>query len=79
MSIIEALQQHHAGDAFDVAVVDIFKDYAPRPFNRFDQFYTQITKTPTAWKLSYQWTDSRRRAEKLHQASGPTSTGPPTD
>ena len=71
MSIIEALQQHHAGEAFDVAVVDIFKDYCPRPFNRFDRFYTQITKTPAAWKLSYQWTDSRHRAEILHQAFWP--------
>ena len=60
MSIIEALQRHHPDDAFDIALVDIFKDYAPRPFNRFDRFYSQITKTPTAWKLSYQWTDSRQ-------------------
>ena len=71
LSIIEALQRHHADDAFDITLVDIFKDYAPRPFNRFDRFYSQITKTPAAWKLSYELTDSRHRAEILHQAFWP--------
>ncbi len=70
-SILEALERYHADKDFEVSVVDIFRDYAPRPLNRFDRIYAQVAKTPAAWGLSYRWTDSRRRAQLLHKAFWP--------
>jgi 1,2-diacylglycerol 3-beta-galactosyltransferase len=70
-SIIDALDAYHGDKDFDISVVDIFKDYAPRPLNRVDRIYAQAAKTPAAWGLSYRWTDSRRRAQFLHKAFWP--------
>jgi 1,2-diacylglycerol 3-beta-galactosyltransferase len=70
-SIIEALNTYHGDKNFEISLVDIFKDYAPRPLDRVDRFYAQVAKTPKAWGISYRWTDSRRRAQLLHQAAWP--------
>lgn len=69
-AIIESL--HHEFDAsFTTEMVDILKQYAPHPFNRLPEVYTQLTKVPRLWGAGYKFTDGRMRARALHASMWP--------
>jgi len=63
-AIIEALQSDY-GDALTTRMVDIFKDYAPPPFNRFPRWYPRFVLVPQAWEIGYHITDGHNRARLL--------------
>jgi len=60
-AIIEAI---HIGykDQVTTEMVDFFKDYAPRPFNRAGEMYPYMVKAPHLWSASFHASDGRARA-----------------
>jgi 1,2-diacylglycerol 3-beta-galactosyltransferase len=69
-AIIEALELEF-GDLFSVEMVDVFKDYAPRPLNRMPDLYPKMVKIPQAWGLGYHLSDGHRRARLITAGAWP--------
>ncbi len=63
-AIIEALRLEY-GETFNVDMVDIFKEYAPRPLNRMPDWYPYMVKAPQLWGASFYVTDGRARARTI--------------
>ncbi|MBN1438292.1 MAG: glycosyltransferase [Anaerolineales bacterium] len=59
--MIEVLEEKHPGE-FALSMVDVFKAYAPYPFNRAPEMYPTMVKVPNLWGLGYRMVDGRRRA-----------------
>lgn len=60
-AIIEAIQIEYK-DQVTTEMVDFFKDYAPRPFNRAGEMYPYMVKAPHLWSASFHASDGRARA-----------------
>jgi 1,2-diacylglycerol 3-beta-galactosyltransferase len=69
-AIIEALCLEF-GERISTRMVDIFKDYAPRPFNRLPDFYPHMVRVPRAWGLSYRLSNGHRRAQLITASAWP--------
>jgi 1,2-diacylglycerol 3-beta-galactosyltransferase len=69
-AIIEALHLEY-GDRVRAEMVDVFKEYAPRPFNRMPDLYPKIVKLPRAWSLGYHLSDGHRRARLITASAWP--------
>jgi 1,2-diacylglycerol 3-beta-galactosyltransferase len=69
-AIIEALHLEF-GDQFGTQMVDVFKDYAPRPLNRVPDLYPKMVKVPQAWGLGYHLSDGNRRARLITATTWP--------
>ncbi len=69
-AIIEALQLEY-GDAFTTEMVDFFKSYAPKPFNKMPDWYPEMVKAPSLWNASFYATDGRARARAITTALWP--------
>lgn len=63
-AIIEAIQLEYP-DRVTTEMVDFFKDYAPRPFNRAADMYPYMVKAPQLWSASFHATDGRARARVI--------------
>jgi 1,2-diacylglycerol 3-beta-galactosyltransferase len=63
-AIIEAIQLEY-NDKVTTEMVDFFKSYAPRPFNRAAQMYPYMVKAPHLWSASFHATDGRARARVI--------------
>ena len=63
-AIIEAIHlEYH--DQATTEMVDFFKTYAPRPFNRAAEMYPYMVKAPHLWGASFHVTDGRARARAI--------------
>jgi len=71
-AIIEALKIEY-GDAFSVEMVDIFKDYAPRPLNRLPDWYPYMVKAPQLWGASFYATNGRSQARAITATMWPVA------
>jgi 1,2-diacylglycerol 3-beta-galactosyltransferase len=69
-AIIEALELDHPGE-FEIEMVDVFKEYAPRPLDRAPKLYPEMTKLPIAWEVGYKLTDGQRRVRMLQTTFRP--------
>ena len=69
-AIIEALELDYAG-LFDIEMVDVFKEYAPRPLDRAPDIYPELTKVQLAWEVGYKLTDGQRRVRMLQSTFRP--------
>jgi 1,2-diacylglycerol 3-beta-galactosyltransferase len=63
-AIMEAVHLQY-GDSVTTEMVDIFKDYAPRPLNRMPDWYPYMVKAPDLWGASFRITDGRARARAI--------------
>lgn len=63
-AIIEALEKNYPC-AFEIDLVDVLKQYAPRPLHRAPELYPEMTRLPLAWELGYKLTDGQRRSRIL--------------
>lgn len=63
-AIIEAIDLEYK-DKATTEMVDFFKDYAPRPFNRAAAMYPYMVKSPRLWSASFHATDGRARARVI--------------
>jgi 1,2-diacylglycerol 3-beta-galactosyltransferase len=69
-AIIEALTTGYPG-CCDHVLVDVFKDYAPKPFDLLPDSYTMMTSIPQAWELGFRILDSHRRGRAITSAFWP--------
>ena len=63
-AIVEALYLQY-GERIHTTMVDIIKDYAPRPLNRLPDLYPHMVRLPRAWGLGYHLSDGHNRARLL--------------
>ena len=63
-AIIEAIQLEYENQV-TTEMVDFFKNYAPRPFNRAAEMYPYMVKAPHLWGASFHATDGRARARAI--------------
>ena len=63
-AIIEAINLEYKNKV-TTKMVDFFKDYAPRPFNRAAEMYPYMVKAPQLWSAGFHATDGRARARVL--------------
>ncbi len=71
-AIIEALKLEY-GDTFSLEMVDIFKDYAPRPLNRMPDWYPYMVKAPQLWGASFYATNGRPQARAITATMWPVA------
>ena len=63
-AIIEAMNFEYSHKV-TTEMVDFFKTYAPRPFNRAAEMYPYMVKAPHLWGASFHATDGRARARAI--------------
>jgi 1,2-diacylglycerol 3-beta-galactosyltransferase len=71
-AVIEALRIEY-GDAFTCEMVDIFKDYAPGPLNRFPSWYPYMVKAPQLWGAGFRVSDGRSQARAITTTMWPVA------
>jgi 1,2-diacylglycerol 3-beta-galactosyltransferase len=69
-AIIEALHLEFE-DRFTSVMVDIFKDYAPRPLNLMPDLYPKMVKVPQVWGLGFRITNGHRRGRLITASAWP--------
>lgn len=69
-AIVEALCLEF-GDKFSMEMVDVFKDYAPRPLNYVPALYPKMVRLPQAWGLGYRLSNGHRRARLITASAWP--------
>jgi 1,2-diacylglycerol 3-beta-galactosyltransferase len=71
-ALIEAVQERY-GEGVTTEMVDIFKEYAPRPLNRMPDWYPYMVKAPQLWGMSFRITDGRARARAITATAWPVA------
>ncbi len=69
-AIIEALHLKF-GETISTEMVDIFKECAPTPFDRFPELYPVMVRVPQLWGLGYRLSDGSRRVHLLERSTWP--------
>ncbi|MBK9924368.1 MAG: galactosyldiacylglycerol synthase [Anaerolineales bacterium] len=69
-AIIEAINIEYKNKV-TTEMVDFFKDYAPRPFNRVGEMYPYMVKAPQLWSASFHATDGRAQARFITTTTWP--------
>jgi 1,2-diacylglycerol 3-beta-galactosyltransferase len=69
-AIIEALRLDY-GESLTTEMVDIFKEYAPKPLNRAPAWYPRMVRVPQAWGLGYYLSDGHTRARLFTSTTWP--------
>jgi 1,2-diacylglycerol 3-beta-galactosyltransferase len=63
-AIIEALENLY-GDQVETTMIDVLKDYAPKPLDLAPEAYSRVVKAPQLYRQIYEIGDGRRRAGLL--------------
>jgi 1,2-diacylglycerol 3-beta-galactosyltransferase len=69
-AIIEAVHLEY-GESYSVEMVDVIKQYTPRPLNYLPALYPRIMRFPQAWKLGYRLSNGARRTRLLEWSTWP--------
>ncbi len=69
-AIVEALHTEFPG-VVEPDMVDVFKEYAPRPFDLLPEAYPSMVRVPKAWELGYKLFDGEFRRLALTSAVWP--------
>lgn len=69
-AIIEGLELEY-GDRIATEMVDVFREYAPRPLTKMPELYTHLVRVPRAWGLGYRLSNGQRRARLLTASTWP--------
>jgi 1,2-diacylglycerol 3-beta-galactosyltransferase len=69
-ALIEALEQHFPGQC-EPLLVDVIKDYLPRPLDMLPESYPYMARVPEAWELGFRLFDNRRRSQAITSAFWP--------
>lgn len=65
-AIIEAIDLEFPGKITH-EMVDIFREYAPKPLNYAPEIYPPLTRVPTVWGMGYHLSDGKSRTRLLYQ------------
>lgn len=69
-AIIEAINLEYP-ERVTTEMVDIFRQYAPRPLNYAPDIYPVLTRVPRMWALGYRVIDGRRRVRNMYYTFWP--------
>lgn len=69
-ALIEALTIQY-GNSIKVNMVDIFKEYAPKPLDRLPELYPIMVRIPQAWGIGYYLSNGHRRARLITASAWP--------
>lgn len=69
-AIIEAINLEFPGQV-TTEMVDIFRQYAPRPLNYVPDIYPTLTRAPRMWQMGYRIIDGRRRVRNMYYVLWP--------
>ncbi len=69
-ALIEALTIEF-GDSSTTEMVDIFKEYAPKPLDRLPELYPIMVRIPQAWGFGYYLSNGHRRARLITASAWP--------
>lgn len=69
-AIIEAINLEFPS-LIDCEMVDIFRQYAPRPLNKTPEIYPPLSRMPDVWRAGYEFSNSRRRTYAAFNALWP--------
>lgn len=69
-AIIEAIDLEFP-DQTTHEMVDIFREYAPKPLNYAPEIYPPLTRMPTVWGMGYHLSDGPRRTRLFYQMIWP--------
>jgi 1,2-diacylglycerol 3-beta-galactosyltransferase len=69
-AIVEALGNEFS-DQISTQMVDIFKDYAPRPLNIVPDLYPKMVRLPHAWGLGYKLSNGHYRSRLITAGAWP--------
>ncbi|MGB9640409.1 MAG: MGDG synthase family glycosyltransferase, partial [Anaerolineales bacterium] len=69
-ALIEALNIEF-GDSISTEMVDIFKEYAPKPLDRLPELYPIMVRIPQAWGFGYYLSNGHRRARLITAGAWP--------
>ena len=69
-AIIEAFNLEY-GSVVSAEMVDVFKQYAPRPINQAPEWYPVIVRMPELWGLGYRLSNGRRRVGLINASLWP--------
>ena len=60
-AIIELMEEEYP-DHFTMKMVDIFRDYAPAPFDLAPDMYGPMVRIPSIWEASFKFSDGLKQA-----------------
>jgi len=69
-AIIEALQLEF-GDQFSTEMVDIFREYSPRPLSYMPDWYPKMVRLPRAWELGFYLSNGPGRLRLINASTWP--------
>ncbi len=69
-AIIEAINLEYP-DQFETEMIDIFREYAPLPFNFAPEIYPKLSKMPKMWGIGYKASDGLRQTKMIYKALMP--------
>ncbi|NMB88095.1 MAG: glycosyltransferase [Chloroflexi bacterium] len=69
-AIIEAIEKEYPNQV-STAMVDFFREYAPRPLDMAPEIYPPLTRLPDVWQFGYRVSDGRRRARLMNEMFWP--------
>lgn len=69
-AVIEAIQLEFP-NRINTEMVDIFKQYAPRPLNYLPDLYPKMVRVPQAWGLSFRLSNGQHRARLINASTWP--------
>jgi 1,2-diacylglycerol 3-beta-galactosyltransferase len=69
-AIIEALELEFPGQT-SCEMVDIFREYAPKPLNYAPEIYPPLSRMPTVWGMGYHLSDGQRRTRFFYRMIWP--------
>jgi 1,2-diacylglycerol 3-beta-galactosyltransferase len=73
-AVVEALRLEY-GNRVRTEMVDVFKDFAPRPLNHLPDMYPKMVRLPQAWSIGYHLSDGRRRTRFIATSAWPYVRG----
>src|SRR5512133_2371080 len=69
-AIIEAIELEFP-NRITYEMVDLFREYAPPPFNKAPEIYPPLSRMPYAWSFGYRQTNSPRRSRNINNMAWP--------
>jgi len=69
-AVVEALEMNYPKQ-FEIKMLDVLKEYAPRPLNHLPSLYPDMVRFPALWEMGYRLTDGPHRVSAINRTGWP--------